>query len=60
MLRHRGLAPLFCGEPAELVARPAQNPVLEVVSRAGAGSRVHARLEFDPAPDTGTTPYRPS
>ncbi|MEU4432237.1 hypothetical protein ACH474_26140 [Nocardia rhamnosiphila] len=54
-LRHRGLAPLFCGEPAELVARPGTSPVLEVVSP---GSRIHARLEFDPAPSTDTRPHR--
>ncbi|MGW5385402.1 FAS1-like dehydratase domain-containing protein [Nocardia sp. NPDC003963] len=53
-LRHRGLAPLFCGEPAELVARPGTNPVLEVISP---WSRVHARLEFDPTPNTA---HRPS
>ncbi|MGW0179180.1 FAS1-like dehydratase domain-containing protein [Nocardia sp. NPDC003345] len=53
-LRHRGLAPLFCGDPAELVARPGPNRVLEVVSPAtgSESSRIHARLEFDPAPIT--------
>ncbi|MEU4314205.1 MaoC family dehydratase N-terminal domain-containing protein [Nocardia sp. NPDC024068] len=48
-LRHRGLAPLFCGEPAELVARPGASTLLEVVSPgiADAASRVHARVELD-------------
>ena len=60
-LRHRGLAPLFCGERAELVLRPGADRVLEVVSpaTAGEGPRVHARLEFDPAPSTAR-PHRPS
>ncbi|WP_024805843.1 MaoC family dehydratase N-terminal domain-containing protein [Nocardia sp. BMG51109] len=61
-LRHRGLAPLFCGERAELVARQGTGPVLEVVSPAAEGEepRVHARLELDPAPSTGARPHRPS
>lgn len=53
-LRHRGLAPLFCGERAELLARPGPERVLEVVSpgAAGEGANIHARLEFDPTPRT--------
>ncbi|WP_345496372.1 FAS1-like dehydratase domain-containing protein [Nocardia callitridis] len=45
-LRHRGLAPLFCGEPAQLVSRQG---TFEVVS-PGPEPRVHARLELDPTP----------
>ncbi|MEU1981995.1 MaoC family dehydratase N-terminal domain-containing protein [Nocardia sp. NPDC019395] len=59
-LRHRGLAPLFCGEPAELVARAGESTVLEVVSHGTEADepRVHARVEFDPAPRGGTRQHR--
>ncbi|WP_101523427.1 hypothetical protein [Nocardioides houyundeii] len=50
VLRHRGSAPLFCGDPAELVRRDEGHPVLEVVSPGDGQPRVHARVELDPPP----------